>query len=81
MDPLNSILNQLTMSGIPGCIIAALLIWVFRLMSQIERVQQARIDDAKAFTDRALLLQEGVHRSIERIEDLHTAITKTNRAK
>ena len=71
MDPLNSVITQLTASGIPGVIIAALLIWVFKLMGQLEKVQQCRIDDAKAFTERALDLQEGIHRSVDKIDALH----------
>ena len=77
-DPMTSILTQLSTTGIPGVIIAALLVWVFRLMAQVEKVQQARIDDAKAFTERALDLQEGIHRSVDKIDALHKVLAMKN---
>lgn len=80
MDPLNAVVTQLANTGIQGVIIAALLLWVFRLMKQIENIQQARIEDEKAFMERALQLQEGVHRSVERLEAIHRGMgTRPNR--
>ena len=79
-DPMTNLLTQLAANGIPGVIIAVLLAWVFRLMAQVEKVQQARIDDAKAFTERALDLQEGIHRSVDKIDALHKILaSRTNR--
>ena len=73
---MESIINQLATSGIPGLIIATFIVWVWKLMAQIERVQQDRIDDAKAFTERALQLQESIHRSIERLSTLGDIVIK-----
>lgn len=70
MEPMQAVINALTGLGVPGIIIAALLLWVFRLHDRLEKAHQARIDDAKAFTERSLKLQEGVHRSVDKLESL-----------
>lgn len=64
------IVESLLNLGLPGIIIAALLVWVARLHSTIEHLHAERIADAKAFTERALALQEGAHQSIKKLETL-----------
>jgi hypothetical protein len=78
-DPMQSLITALLGQGVPGITIAILLFWLFRLMNQNEKLQQSRIDDAKAFTDRALKLQEGTHRSIDKLETLAGALVHTRK--
>lgn len=73
---MEQVITALTNLGVPGVLIAALLLWVFRLHDRLEKAHQARIDDAKAFTERSLALQEGVHRSVDKLESLTDAILR-----
>lgn len=65
--------------GLPGIIIGALLIWVSRLHTNLEQVHAARIEDAKAFTERSLALQEGVHKTIIKLEVLADMMARDGR--
>lgn len=65
-----SVVNILSSYGLPGIIIALLSLWVVRQQRELAASYQSRIDDAKAFSERALRLQEGVHRTIDKVESL-----------
>jgi len=73
---MDAILEPLMNLGLPGIIIAALLLWVSRLHAALERLHAERIADAKAFTERALALQEGAHQSIKKLETLADLIVR-----
>lgn len=73
---MDAIINALVNHGLPGIIIGALLIWILRLHTQLETLHSERIADAKAFTERALALQEGVHNSIKKLETLTDLIIR-----
>lgn len=64
------ILEPLMNLGLPGIIIGALLVWISRMHASLEALHAERIADAKAFTERALALQEGAHQSIKKLETL-----------
>ena len=63
-------MNLLASYGLPGIVIGLLVIWIVRQQRELATSYQARIEDAKSFTERALALQEGTHRSIDKLESL-----------
>ena len=71
-----SIVAALTNYGLPGVLIAALIVWNFRLTAKLSEAYEARIGDAKSFTERAIKLQEGVHRSIDKLEALTDVLVR-----
>ena len=71
---LQQVIQSLIHLGLPGITIALLVGWVYMLQTKIEQTQQARINDAQAFTERALKLQDSVHNSIDKLETLTVTI-------
>jgi hypothetical protein len=73
---MDAILAPLINLGLPGIFIAVLLIWVARLHASNERLHAERIADAKAFTERALALQEESHKAIKALDSFVNLISR-----
>ena len=73
---MDAIIAPLLNLGLPGIFIAVLLMWVARLHASNERLHADRIADAKAFTERALALQEESHKAIKTLDTFINLITR-----
>jgi len=71
---MDEILKALLQSGPMGIIVAALLVWVWRLSGELKESEAARVADAKAFTERALLLQERIYQQVEKLQSVADAL-------
>ncbi len=71
-----SLIGLLAQHGLPGIIIGLLACWVYLKDKELKTERDARIADAKAFTELALKLQETAIISVNRLADVFDQMTK-----
>jgi len=60
--------------GLPGLVIAALLVWIYRLHKQTTEEHAAHVKDLKEFTATSIELQDKVHDTVSRLSQILDAI-------
>lgn len=70
------LVGLLAQHGLPGIIIGLLVFWVYLKDKELKSERDARIADAKAFTELALKLQETAIVSVNRLADVFDQMTK-----
>lgn len=63
--------------GLPGAVIAALLLWLREKDKELTQERLARIQDAKQYTDLALRLQSEVIGAVNKLTAVFEDIKKT----
>ena len=71
-----SLIGALAQSGPLGIIIGLLVYWVYLKDKQLAAERDARVADAKAFTDLALKLQSDAISSVNKLSDVFEEIQK-----
>ncbi len=71
-----SLVGLLAQHGLPGIIIGILVFWVYMKDKELKNERDARIADAKAFTDLALKLQENAIGSVNKLTDVFEEIRR-----
>ena len=71
-----SLIGLLAQHGLPGIIIGLLVLWVYMKDKELKAERDARIADAKAFTDLALKLQENAIGSVNKLTDVFDEIKR-----
>lgn len=71
-----SLIGALAQSGPLGIIIGLLVYWVYLKDKQLTAERDARVADAKAFTDLALKLQSDAISSVNKLSDVFEEIQK-----
>lgn len=75
MDPaMTTLAESLASHGVLGLVCAILLYILWKKDSELTKERQARIDDAKGYTDLALNLQKQVLASVEKLSDIFDAV-------
>ena len=71
-----SLIGILAQHGLPGVIIGLLVLWVYMKDKELKTERDARIADAKQFTDLALKLQENAISSVNKLTDVFEEIRR-----
>lgn len=71
-----SLIGVLAQHGLPGVIIGLLVFWVYMKDKELKAERDARIADAKAFTELALKLQENAISSVNKLTDVFEEIRR-----
>ena len=74
-----SLIGILAQHGLPGVIIALLVLWVYMKDKELKAERDARIADAKTFTDLALKLQENAISSVNKLTDVFDEVKRMRR--
>ena len=65
-----SLIGALAQHGLPGIIIGLMALWMYFKDRELKAERDARIADAKAFTELALKLQENAISSVNKLTDV-----------
>ena len=71
-----SLIGVLAQHGLPGVIIGLLVFWVYMKDKELKAERDARITDAKAFTDLALKIQENAISTVSKLTDVFDEVRK-----
>ena len=71
-----SLFSVLAQHGLPGIIIGLLVYWVYLKDKELKAERDARIADAKAFTELALKLQENAISTVNKLTDVFEEIRR-----
>ena len=71
-----SLVGLLAQHGLPGIIIGLLVFWVYLKDKELKIERDARIADAKAFTQLALGLQENAISSVNKLTDVFEEVRR-----
>ena len=71
-----SLVGSLAQHGLPGIIIGLLVLWVYFKDKELKAERDARIADAKAFTELALKLQEHAISSVNKLSDVFEEVRR-----
>jgi hypothetical protein len=71
LDPTSQAASILAEKGVLGVLILVLAFVLYRKDQELTAERQARLDDAKKFTDRLLALQTSITDTVGKLVDLH----------
>lgn len=74
-----SLIAQIASYGLPGLIVAVMIVAYWHKDRELRRESEARIADAKNYLDLALKLQAQVLTNIEKLSDIFNAIRDRDR--
>lgn len=71
-----SILGSIASYGLPGLIIALFAVWLYLKDRELKAERDARIEDAKSYTQLALKLQADVLAAVNKLSDIFEAVQR-----
>jgi len=72
-------LETLAQQGLLGILLVAALAWIKRLQDRCEQLQAQRVEDARAYGERALAISERVHETVRHVRELLEAMGERDR--